>query len=69
MANVPPPRNRRKHALTSSIIDSLELADYCSRRDEYVYPDDCLRCFQSHAQLQMTFRLRTHCTDTHLLPF
>jgi len=47
----------------------LELADYCSRRDEYVYPDDCLRCFQSHAQLQMTFRLRTHCTDTHLLPF
>jgi len=65
MANVPPPRNRRKHAPTVPDNDPVESPAYCTRREEYVHDGACLDCFLKHVQLQLTFRLRSHCIDTH----
>ena len=67
MANLPPPWNWRKHAPLTPVDDPVESTDYCIRREEYIHDGACLDCFLAHVQLQLAFRLRSHCTDTHLL--
>ena len=65
MANLPPPWNRRKHA-PSTPVNDVESPAYCIRREEHVHDGACLDCFLKHVQLQLAFRLRSHCTDRHL---
>ena len=67
VANVPPPWNRRKQVLPTPVSDPIQSTAYCTRREEYVHDGACLDCFLKHVQLQVAFRLRSHCTDLHLV--
>ena len=60
MANVPPPKNRRKHYP----IPLVPVA-YCTRRHEPVNDAACLDCFLRHEQLRAVFGLRMNCVDRH----
>ena len=66
VANLPPPWNRRKQAPSTPVNDPAESPAYCIRREEHVHDGACLDCFLKHVQLQLAFRLRSHCTDRHL---